>query len=151
MSSSRRSPAPNNIAPGREDALPPVNGALGDELMPASSLAIVINTLDVGEEAANVVSDGGVQTRERGFAPTLLERTRRLEETAPQRKKALWLRVAALVLCMISFSVMVSDKTDGWAGDSFRRYKEFRYGGHEPTRFIFILDECILHRLILIQ
>lgn len=151
MSLPRRSPAPNNLTPGLEDAFPPVNGALGEELMPASSLAIVINTLDVGEEAANAVGDGGVQTRERGFAPTLRERTRRLEEAAPPRKKALWLRVAALVLCMISFSVMVSNKTDGWAGDSFHRYKEFRYGGREPTRFIFLLSQCILHRLILIQ
>ncbi|URD96745.1 CASP-like protein [Musa troglodytarum] len=40
---------------------------------------------------------------------------------------ALGLRVAAFVLSMIAFSVMAADKTEGWAGDSFDRYKEFRY------------------------
>ncbi|THU71998.1 hypothetical protein C4D60_Mb04t07460 [Musa balbisiana] len=40
---------------------------------------------------------------------------------------ALGLRVAAFALSMIAFSVMAADKTEGWAGDSFDRYKEFRY------------------------
>ncbi|XP_042402673.1 CASP-like protein 4A2 isoform X2 [Zingiber officinale] len=131
MTSPRKSPAsplaPNTLTPGRGDALPPVKGTLGEEPTPESSLALVVNSLDVRKEAETVASDGGIRTRERGFAPTSLERTRRLEETAPPRKKALWLRMAALLLCMISFSVMVTDKTDGWAGDSFHRYKEFRY------------------------
>ncbi|XP_042402672.1 CASP-like protein 4A2 isoform X1 [Zingiber officinale] len=130
MTSPRKSPAsplaPNTLTPGRGDALPPVKGTLGEEPTPESSLALVVNSLDVRKEAETVASDGGIRTRERGFAPTSLERTRRLEETAPPRKKALWLRMAALLLCMISFSVMVTDKTDGWAGDSFHRYKEFR-------------------------
>ncbi|KAK9926897.1 hypothetical protein M0R45_024105 [Rubus argutus] len=40
---------------------------------------------------------------------------------------ALGFRVSELVLCLISFSVMAADKTQGWSGDSFDRYKEYRY------------------------
>ncbi|EPS65781.1 hypothetical protein M569_08996, partial [Genlisea aurea] len=29
--------------------------------------------------------------------------------------------------CLISFSVMAADKTQGWSGDSFYRYMEYRY------------------------
>ncbi|KAM3318935.1 CASP-like protein 4A3 [Capsicum chacoense] len=42
-------------------------------------------------------------------------------------KVALGFRVCEFVLCLISFSVMASDKTEGWSGDSFDRYKEYRY------------------------
>lgn len=35
-------------------------------------------------------------------------------------------RVSEIVLCLISFSVMAADKTKGWSGDSFDRYKEYR-------------------------
>ncbi|KAI4343759.1 hypothetical protein L6164_011068 [Bauhinia variegata] len=43
------------------------------------------------------------------------------------RKAALGFRFSELVLCLISFSVMAADKTQGWSGDSFDRYKEYRY------------------------
>ncbi|KAI4336133.1 hypothetical protein L6164_014701 [Bauhinia variegata] len=43
------------------------------------------------------------------------------------RKAALGFRLSELVLCLISFSVMAADKTQGWSGDSFDRYKEYRY------------------------
>ncbi|XP_031277214.1 CASP-like protein 4A2 [Pistacia vera] len=36
-------------------------------------------------------------------------------------------RLIEVVLCMISFSVMAADKTQGWSGDSYDRYKEYRY------------------------
>uniref|UniRef100_A0A2P2IVJ1 CASP-like protein n=1 Tax=Rhizophora mucronata TaxID=61149 RepID=A0A2P2IVJ1_RHIMU len=39
----------------------------------------------------------------------------------------LGLRIGEVVLCLISFSVMAADKTQGWSGDSFDRYKEYRY------------------------
>lgn len=42
-------------------------------------------------------------------------------------KVALGFRVCEFVLCLISFSVMASDKTEGWSGDSFDRYKEYRF------------------------
>ncbi|GAU19643.1 hypothetical protein TSUD_185600 [Trifolium subterraneum] len=42
-------------------------------------------------------------------------------------KVALGFRLSEVVLCLISFSVMAADKTQGWSGDSFDRYKEYRY------------------------
>lgn len=41
-------------------------------------------------------------------------------------RAALGFRVCEFILCCISFSIMVSDKTEGWSGDSFDRYKEYR-------------------------
>ncbi|RDX70960.1 CASP-like protein 4A2, partial [Mucuna pruriens] len=41
-------------------------------------------------------------------------------------KVALGFRLCEVVLCLISFSVMAADKTRGWSGDSFDRYKEYR-------------------------
>lgn len=35
-------------------------------------------------------------------------------------------RLIEVVLCLISFSVMAADKTQGWSGDSYDRYKEYR-------------------------
>jgi hypothetical protein len=42
-------------------------------------------------------------------------------------KVALGFRLSEVVLCLISFSVMAADKTQGWSGDSFDRYKEYRF------------------------
>jgi len=42
------------------------------------------------------------------------------------KKVALGFRLSEVVLCLISFSVMAADKTRGWSGDSFDRYKEYR-------------------------
>ncbi|KAG5019719.1 hypothetical protein JHK87_015574 [Glycine soja] len=42
-------------------------------------------------------------------------------------KAALGFRLSEVVVCLISFSVMAADKTQGWSGDSFDRYKEYRY------------------------
>ncbi|XP_008801079.1 CASP-like protein 4A3 [Phoenix dactylifera] len=42
-------------------------------------------------------------------------------------RAALGLRVSAMLLCLVSFSVMAADKTQGWAGDYFDRYEEYRY------------------------
>ncbi|XP_031474165.1 CASP-like protein 4A3 [Nymphaea colorata] len=39
----------------------------------------------------------------------------------------LGLRVCAFLFSLISFSVMASDKTQGWSGDSYYRYGEYRY------------------------
>ncbi|KAF2582348.1 hypothetical protein F2Q68_00004131 [Brassica cretica] len=40
---------------------------------------------------------------------------------------ALGFRVSEVILCVISFSIMAADKTKGWSGDSYDRYKEYRY------------------------
>lgn len=41
-------------------------------------------------------------------------------------RAAIVVRLAAVVLSLVSFSVMAADKTKGWAGDSFDRYREYR-------------------------
>jgi hypothetical protein len=42
------------------------------------------------------------------------------------QKAELGFRVSAAVFCLVSLSVMSSGTTPGWAGDSFRRYNEYR-------------------------
>lgn len=42
------------------------------------------------------------------------------------KKAALGFRVCEVIVCLISFSVMAADRTRGWSGDSFDRYKEYR-------------------------
>ena len=48
---------------------------------------------------------------------------------------ALGFRLSEIVLCLISFSVMAADKTQGWSGDSYDRYKEYRF-------IFFIIDKA---------
>ncbi|KAG2714515.1 hypothetical protein I3843_03G034400 [Carya illinoinensis] len=43
------------------------------------------------------------------------------------KKALLSSRIFGFVLCLISFSVMAADKDQGWAIESFYRYKELRY------------------------
>jgi hypothetical protein len=42
------------------------------------------------------------------------------------QKAELGFRVSAAVFCLVSLSVMSAGTTPGWAGDSFRRYNEYR-------------------------
>lgn len=92
------------------------------------------NRMSRGDASAVARLDGvgGVRAGERGLgtASPIVKRQRMTRADAV-------LRVAAVLLCMISFSVMASDKTEGWAGDSFDRYKEFRY---ESNRHALIVD-----------
>ena len=53
------------------------------------------------------------------------------------KKVALGFRLSEVVLCLISFSVMAADKTRGWSGDSFDRYKEYRF-----KVFFFLFLRC---------
>ncbi|KAK4791376.1 hypothetical protein SAY86_031789 [Trapa natans] len=42
-------------------------------------------------------------------------------------RAALLARVLEAVICTSSFAVMAADKTEGWSGDSFDRYREYRF------------------------
>ncbi|KAK4766634.1 hypothetical protein SAY87_008276 [Trapa incisa] len=42
-------------------------------------------------------------------------------------KAMLWVRVLEAAMCMSSFAVMAADKSQGWSGDSFDRYREYRF------------------------
>ncbi|GER38521.1 CASP-like protein At2g36330 [Striga asiatica] len=66
---------------------------------------------------------GEGQSREAAVADIL----RRSERNVAVKKVALVLRVFEVMACLVSFSVMAADKTQGWSGDSFERYLEYRY------------------------
>lgn len=76
----------------------------------------------------------GVRGRSRSVASTPASSKR--EEML--RKAALGFRLSEVLLCLISFSVMAADKTQGWSGDSFDRYKEYRYSS------LPLLKHCLL-------
>lgn len=52
---------------------------------------------------------------------------RRAKGKAMVKRAGLGFRISEMILCLISFSVMAADKTQGWSGDSFDRYKEYRF------------------------
>ncbi|KAK7411119.1 hypothetical protein VNO78_02531 [Psophocarpus tetragonolobus] len=53
--------------------------------------------------------------------------TERWKTDKTVNKAALGFRLSEVAVCLISFSVMAADKTQGWSGDSFDRYREYRY------------------------
>ncbi|KAL7618406.1 hypothetical protein Lser_V15G01022 [Lactuca serriola] len=65
----------------------------------------------------------GGERRSRVATPGL----RRSKREVMVDRSALGFRVLELILCLIAFSVMAADKTQGWSGDSFDRYREYRY------------------------
>ncbi|CAN0890294.1 CASP-like protein 4A3 [Linum grandiflorum] len=52
---------------------------------------------------------------------------RRSGKVEKLRLAELCFRIGELSLCLISFSIMAANKTKGWSGDSFNRYKEYIY------------------------
>ncbi|EOA12737.1 hypothetical protein CARUB_v10028245mg [Capsella rubella] len=58
-------------------------------------------------------------------APTMTVNRARRDEFVSVT--ALAFRITQVILCVISFSIMAADKTQGWSGDSYDRYKEYRY------------------------
>ncbi|KAF4362412.1 hypothetical protein F8388_012204 [Cannabis sativa] len=94
-----------------------INRAMREE--PTQSVAKVgpVTGASGGENG----SGGGRRTN---LAPSTGRRSKK-EDTL--KSAALGFRVSESILCLISFSVMAADKTQGWSGDSFDRYKEYRY------------------------
>ncbi|KAL0335724.1 UNVERIFIED_CONTAM: CASP-like protein 4A3 [Sesamum radiatum] len=66
----------------------------------------------------------GGERRSRAAVASILKRS---ERNVAVKKVALAFRVFEVIACLISFSVMAADKTQGWSGDSFDRYVEYRY------------------------
>ncbi|XP_061365383.1 CASP-like protein 4A3 [Gastrolobium bilobum] len=92
---------------------------------PPSEAAIVFNRPTREEPLRQVNKVGPVSGgSERRWRPTPPAGWK-TEEVV--RKAALGFRLSEVVVCLISFSVMAADKTQGWSGDSFYRYKEYRY------------------------
>ena len=69
-------------------------------------------------------ADGGKVGRRRKLMESLSIKKIKKEEL--RKKILLGFRICGFAFCLVSVSVMASDKDQGWASDSFYRYKEFR-------------------------
>ncbi|KAL5813900.1 hypothetical protein ACOSQ4_024541 [Xanthoceras sorbifolium] len=86
---------------------------------------VTLNRAVRGDGAPSMTKVGpGGEGRSAGAMASILKRSK-TEETV--KVANLGFRLSEVVLCLISFSVMAADKTQGWAGDSFDRYREYRY------------------------
>ncbi|KAJ8427329.1 hypothetical protein Cgig2_030594 [Carnegiea gigantea] len=65
-------------------------------------------------------ADGGMDNFNTG-------RPSKKENVNAMSKVALGTRVFEVTFCLVSFAVMATNKTQGWTGDSFGRYKEYRF------------------------
>lgn len=64
---------------------------------------------------------------------------RRAKRENIKRKTLLGFRIFGFVFCLVSLSVMAADKNQGWALDSFHRYKEFRFCYFITSPFIRVI------------
>ncbi|XP_076943532.1 CASP-like protein 4A1 [Bidens hawaiensis] len=73
-------------------------------------------------------------------------RRRRSDKQGSLKKIALGFRIFEGIFCLVSLSVMATDKRQGWAMDSYYRYKEFRYSmGVNVVGFAYaVLQVCDL-------
>ncbi|XP_073108725.1 CASP-like protein 4A2 isoform X2 [Elaeis guineensis] len=111
-----RSPAPATIAL-----------AIANQLS-RDDLAVVAKMVaGGGGGAGGGAGDGGYGSNATGDAERVFRPVPPTVRLATVRRAALGLRVSAMLLCLVSFSVMAADKTEGWAGDFFDRYEEYRY------------------------
>ncbi|KAK4477390.1 hypothetical protein RD792_016611 [Penstemon davidsonii] len=82
----------------------------------------VVNKADPGGGAV----EGGGGNGRRRVKPSL-SILRRAQRERMVKKAALGFRVFGFLFCLVSFAVMAADRNQGWALDSFQRYKEFMY------------------------
>lgn len=102
---------------------PPASNLKFDRAVKEDVTAGVTRVGPTGERLGFDEEVGG-ERRSRAAVESILKRSRK---DVSVERAALGLRVCEIVLCLISFSVMAADKTQGWSGDSFDRYKEYRY------------------------
>ncbi|XWS37476.1 hypothetical protein CRYUN_Cryun19dG0046200 [Craigia yunnanensis] len=93
---------------------------------PQQSLHLTVNRA-VREEGPGVTTRTKVSGGRGGGARAVAAVLRRSKVKKTATMTALGVRLSEIVLCLISFSVMAADKTQGWSGDSYDRYKEYRY------------------------
>lgn len=100
--------------------VPMVNRYARDETVPIKKAEHAAQDGFVGRptEAARTVA-GGQGRRSR---PSI-----GMDKEGSMKKIALGFRIFEFLFCLVSLSVMATDKRQGWALDSFYRYKEFRY------------------------
>ncbi|GMY24923.1 CASP-like protein 4A3 [Fagus crenata] len=108
------------------------NGNTTTQVEKSSSPVVMFNRAMREEPPPSVTKVGpggeggrsGGDGRRSGTVGTML---RRSPKDSMVKRAALGFRISEIVLSLISFSVMAADKTQGWSGDSFDRYKEYRY------------------------
>lgn len=146
--STQYSPLPSPWGPHK----PPENANKNSNAQAANSPSpVLVFSRAMREEpppsVTKVGPSGGEDGRRSGTVASILRRTKREEIV---KRAALGFRVSEFVFCLISFSVMAADKTQGWSGDSFDRYKEYRCLSLSRFRTFIFLLLCIC-RLLLIS
>lgn len=104
--------------------VPMVNRYVRDETMPIKKADQGAQDGYVRRSAEEARPGGGGQGR-RSRPP--VGSVRRTDKEGSMKKIALGFRIFELLFCLVSLSVMATDKRQGWALDSYYRYKEFRY------------------------
>ncbi|XP_040989944.1 CASP-like protein 4A3 [Juglans microcarpa x Juglans regia] len=118
------SPLPSPLG-GQKQQQPENEGKNRSAQAADSPSPVMVFNRAMREEPPPSVSKVGPGSGRRSGTVASIPRTSKREEI--EERAALVFRVSEIVLCLISFSVMAADKTQGWSGDSFDRYKEYRY------------------------
>ncbi|KAK4392998.1 CASP-like protein 4A1 [Sesamum angolense] len=106
-----------------EEPMAVVSRAVLEEPKAVANRAVAPKT----DPAGGVVEDrGGDGSGRRRIRPSL-SILRRAKREKMVKRAALGFRIFGFLFCLVSFSVMAADRNQGWALDSFDRYKEFRY------------------------
>lgn len=114
-------PPPPQIPPPRRqrNARVPMNSS--SDKSPSSM--VVQNSWVREDGQQNTTRKAGAPMNGEESATTAVNRARRDDLVSVT---ALGFRITEVILCVISFSIMAADKTQGWSGDSYDRYKEYR-------------------------
>ncbi|CAA7035017.1 unnamed protein product [Microthlaspi erraticum] len=116
-------PPPHYPPPHQRNARAPVNSS--SDKSPSSMVVFNSWVREEGPQNTTTRKVGPPTTTNGGeSATTTVNRARRDDLVSVA---ALGFRVSEVILCVISFSIMAADKTQGWSGDSYDRYKEYRY------------------------
>ncbi|XP_022774414.1 CASP-like protein 4A1 [Durio zibethinus] len=110
------SPPPLASQPSDPNSKPPALAVSKAEFNQSTA-----TTVEVEEQSQKLGSGSGKRLRP---DLSILRRTKRDKMV---KKASLWSRISGFVFCLVSFSVLAADRDQGWALDSFYRYKEFRF------------------------
>ena len=122
---SANSPSPRPVAANRAQPSEPIVVTKVDtEIQGIRKVEEVIDSDGDVESGDGDDGDGGKVGRGRKLMETLSIKKIKREEL--RKKILLGFRICGFAFCLVSVSVMASDKDQGWALDSFYRYKEFR-------------------------
>ncbi|CAH8350186.1 unnamed protein product [Eruca vesicaria subsp. sativa] len=125
VTESKLPPPPPPQFPPRARGAPATTNSSSSEKSPSSMVVFNRWVREEGPETTTrKVGGGGESGGTMTMTAMMGNRVRRDELVSIA---ALGFRVSEVILCVISFSIMAADKTQGWSGDSYDRYKEYRY------------------------